>query len=88
LIGLLPVWSRRVTGAASKEDELRIQQAEQLVGEIKRLREGVFGEKGKNAPVVLIGDYNLVGSRKPLDVINAGGLQDVICTAGDGRAYT
>jgi hypothetical protein len=50
--------------------------------------EGAFGEVAKDAPVVLIGDYNLVGSRKPLDIINAAGLCDVICTAGDGTAHT
>ena len=74
--------------AGSNEDDLRIQQAEQLVGEIKRLREGAFGEGIKNAPVVLIGDYNLVGSRKPLDIINAAGLKEVVCKGSDGAAYT
>ena len=76
------------TPTGSKEDGLRVQQAEQLVGEIKRMKEGAFGEEAKNAPVLLIGDYNLVGSRKPLDIINAAGLHDVICTGGDGTAHT
>ena len=74
--------------AGSNEDELRIEHAHKLVEEIKRLREGAFGEAAKTAPVMLIGDYNLVGSRDPLDIINAAGLKDVVCTAGDGTAHT
>jgi len=74
--------------SGSKEDGLRVQQAEQLVGEITRLRDGAFGKEAQSAPVVLIGDYNLVGSRKPLDVINAAGLSDVICSSSNGSAFT
>ncbi len=74
--------------AGSDEDERRIEQARQLVGELKRMRDGAFGELVKNAPVVVIGDYNLVGSRKPLDVLNEAGLTDVVCRAADGSAFT
>ena len=74
--------------AGSQEDMLRIQQAEQIVHEIKRLERGDFGEVAMRAPIVLIGDYNLVGSRKPLDVINAAGLKDVHCTASDNSVHT
>ena len=74
--------------AGSQEDDLRIQQGKQLVGQIKRLKVGEFGNEAKDAPVVLIGDYNLVGSRKPLDVFNSAGLKDVLCRAVDGSAYT
>lgn len=59
-----------------------------MAGEIKRLRDGAFGEAAKDAAIVLIGDYNLVGSRKPLDIINKAGLKDVVCNATDGSAYT
>jgi hypothetical protein len=36
--------------ACSSEDDLRIQQAEQIIGEIKRMRDGAFGEKAQGAP--------------------------------------
>ena len=73
----------------SREDGLRAQQAEQLVGEIKRMRAGEFGEKAKKASVVVIGDYNLVGSRKPVDILNKAGLQDQLFTNPVTRtAYT
>ena len=75
--------------ASSDEDNLRIQQAEQIVGEIKRMREGEIGEKAKDAPIVVIGDYKLVGSRKPLDVLNKAGLADFLMRSPiDGSAYT
>lgn len=73
----------------SAQDRLRVQQAEQLVGEIKRMRDGAFGVDAKVAPLVLIGDYNLVGSRKPLDQLRAAGLKDVLLRfPNDGSAYT
>jgi predicted extracellular nuclease len=73
--------------AGSKEDDLRVQQSQQIVDELKRMRQGEFGEAARNAPVILIGDYNLVGSRNPLDVLNAAGLRDTICRAPDGSAW-
>ena len=73
----------------SDEDGLRIQQANQLVGEIKRIREGELGEAAQNAPVVIIGDYNLVGSRKSVDIFNAAGFEDVMFkNPVTGTAYT
>lgn len=64
--------------AGSREDNLRIQQSLQIVGEIRKLREGAFGDTVKDLPIVVSGDYNLVGSRKPLDVLNDAGLIDVL----------
>ena len=74
--------------AGSTEDDKRIAQFQQIVGEIKRMRDGVFGNKAKDAPVIVVGDYNLVGSRKPVNVLNSAGLSDVVCRAPDGSAYT
>lgn len=73
----------------SREDDLRVQQAQQIVGEIKKMRNGEFGEALANAGVIVLGDYNLVGSRSPLNELNKGGLSDVVlkCPA-DGSAYT
>ncbi len=54
--------------ADSREDLKRIEQARELAGQIQRLRNGDFGEKAKRAGIVVVGDYNLVGSRTPLDI--------------------
>lgn len=53
-----------------------MEQAEQLVQGIKKLRQGGFGENLKDAGIVIVGDYNLVGSRKPLDIVRAAGVKD------------
>ena len=75
--------------AGSEEDRRRIQQVEQLVGEIRRMREGAFGVQAKGAPVILVGNYNLVGSRRPLDGLNAAGLRDFLMRCpSDGSAFT
>ena len=75
--------------AGSPEDKLRVQQSEQIVGEIQKMRGGAYGEKAKFAPVVLIGDYNLVGSRAPLDKLNSSGLNDIALNCPmDGSGYT
>jgi hypothetical protein len=75
--------------AGSREDETRVRQARQLVGQIQRLRDGDFGEKPKGAGIVIVGDYNLVGSRKPLDILKTAGLTDVLMRApAHGATYT
>jgi endonuclease/exonuclease/phosphatase family metal-dependent hydrolase len=60
----------------SREDITRINQAAQIANEIRRLRDGEFGKKLTDAGVVIIGDYNLVGSRMPLEILKAVGLTD------------
>ena len=73
----------------SREDRTRVQQAQQLVRQIQRLRNGEFGEKLSQAGIVIIGDYNLVGSRQPLDIIKTAGNTDWILPGmGDGAAFT
>ena len=71
------------------EDDLRTQHANQLIGAIKRIRIGEFGEKARDASVVVVGDYNLVGSRSPVDILNEAGFQDVMFkNPVTGTAYT
>ena len=74
--------------AGSDEDKLRISEAGKINEAIKKLRDGGFGAAAADAPVVLIGDYNLVGSRKPLDKLYESGLKDILLRARDGSACT
>ncbi|MFK7738049.1 MAG: endonuclease/exonuclease/phosphatase family protein [Pirellulaceae bacterium] len=75
--------------AGSDRDDTRAAQARQIAAEIRRLRAGAFGEKLKSAPVVMVGDYNHVGSSRPLDVLDEVGLADVLARCpSDGSAYT
>ena len=50
---------------------------------------GEYAEKCKDAGILIVGDYNLVGSRKPLDILKKTGLTDLLLKAtGDGATYT
>ncbi len=58
------------TGSA--EDAARVQELTALAATIKQLRDGALGaelDPWRAAPVVVVGDWNLVGSRAPLDVL-------------------
>ena len=69
--------------------EQRVAQARELVDRIQRLRRGQYGERFKDAAVVIVGDYNLVGSRQPLDIIKTAGLTDwLLHRVGDRAAVT
>lgn len=73
----------------SPEDSLRIQQAEQIVGELKKMRNGDFGEAAKDASVVVVGDYNLVGSNIPLQKLLDADLDELLCkNPATGEAAT
>lgn len=73
----------------SQEDALRLQQAEQIVGELKKMRAGEFGEGAREAGVIVVGDYNLVGSETPLRTMIDAGLVDLICkNPANGEATT
>jgi hypothetical protein len=75
--------------AGSWQDETRVYQAQQLAGQIRKLRKGDFGDECRKAGIVVIGDYNLVGSRKPLDILKIAGLTELLLrSAADGAAYT
>jgi endonuclease/exonuclease/phosphatase family metal-dependent hydrolase len=57
-------------GSAADLD--RIAQMQELAATIKKLRDGQLGAEllpWKSAPVVVLGDWNLVGSRTPLDLM-------------------
>ncbi|HBE71324.1 MAG TPA: hypothetical protein DDW52_24525 [Planctomycetaceae bacterium] len=64
--------------AGSEQDLARIAEAQQVVANLRRLRRGEFGSEAAAAGVVILGDFNLVGSRQPLDIIESAGQ----------RAYT
>lgn len=56
----------------SEEDVQRIAETQGMVDTIMGLRNGTLGEPYlpfQNAGIVLIGDWNLVGSRTPLDML-------------------
>lgn len=56
----------------STEDAQRITQMNGVVATLSNLRAGVLGpayEPYRNAPALIIGDWNLVGSRIPLDMV-------------------
>jgi hypothetical protein len=75
--------------ADSEEDRRRVEEVNELLSDINRMRRGEFGEQAQHAGVVVLGDFNLVGSRKPLDLINAAGLKDVLLQCPiDGTAMT
>ncbi|MHC4742407.1 MAG: endonuclease/exonuclease/phosphatase family protein [Planctomycetota bacterium] len=56
----------------SKEDRLRVKQAAEIVVTIDEIHAGQYDEgvsPKKEPAIVILGDFNLVGSRKPLDII-------------------
>lgn len=60
--------------ADSAADQSRVQEMGELAQAIAKLRAGQLGSAllpWRDAPLVVIGDWNLVGSRKPLDVMLA-----------------
>ncbi|MFK7760096.1 MAG: endonuclease/exonuclease/phosphatase family protein [Phycisphaerales bacterium] len=86
-------------GAGSDEDAKRIAQAQQIHGLMLELR-----ERYPDAGMVIGGDYNLVGSRTPLEMIRAGlgingqdltpaptlvlGTQSMLTWTSPGSSYT
>lgn len=58
----------------SQEDQSRIAESQAIANSLAGLRSGRLGSAllpYRNAPVVVVGDFNLVGSRTPLDVLTA-----------------
>ena len=62
--------------AGSPEDKLRVTQAEEIVEQWKRIQAGEFGDELVGAPTIVVGDFNLVGSRQPLEVLTNAGLNE------------
>jgi len=52
----------------SEEDRFRIRQANDIIAVIDEIRKGQHG-KDESPCIVIVGDFNLVGSRTPLDLI-------------------
>jgi len=83
---LLVVFTVRTTCCGyigNPADLARIQQMTELAATVKKLRDGQLGgelDPWRDAPVVVIGDWNLVGSRTPLDLI-------LDATSGPGLAH-
>ncbi|MHB8969632.1 MAG: endonuclease/exonuclease/phosphatase family protein [Pirellulaceae bacterium] len=59
-------------------DQSRVHEVQRLVSQIDRLRAGEFGAHLRNAAVVVVGDYNLVGSRQPLATLESAGLAECL----------
>jgi endonuclease/exonuclease/phosphatase family metal-dependent hydrolase len=59
-------------------DQARVRETLQLARQLQRLRAGEFGEHLRSAAVVVVGDYNLVGSRKPLATLESAGLTEFV----------
>lgn len=56
----------------SEEDRLRIRQANDIIAMIDGIHKGQYGKDeapGTKPAIVIVGDFNLVGSRTPLDLI-------------------
>lgn len=70
----------------SREDLARVQQAKQLAAGIQKIRNREASRELAGAGVVVIGDYNLVGSRKPLDILETAGLSELLLLGVDKRA--
>lgn len=86
---VISVYLRSSGYFGSLEDDLRIQQAQQIVGELKKLRDGEFGDDIKNTPVIVVGDYNLVGSKTPFQTLVDAGMTDLLCkNPSNGEANT
>jgi len=66
----------------SEEDRLRVRQADDIIAAIAEIHRGRHNENGPTdtkPAIVIVGDFNLVGSRTPLDRIigrNSYGLKD------------
>jgi hypothetical protein len=75
--------------AGSPEDDKRMTEVKTLIDEITKMNTGDFGEDLKNVPVMVIGDYNLVGSRKPIDLLREQGFHDYLLRSPvDGSVCT
>ncbi|MBL7189717.1 MAG: hypothetical protein ISS70_25590 [Phycisphaerae bacterium] len=56
----------------SEEDRLRVRQANEILAAVDEINKGEYGKDkapGTKPGIVIVGDFNLVGSRAPLDLI-------------------
>ncbi|WP_168566860.1 endonuclease/exonuclease/phosphatase family protein [Crateriforma spongiae] len=77
-------------GASGTDEDLkRIDEAKAVAVAIDQIRNGDFGDVVSSAPIIVLGDYNLVGSRDPLDIIEAANMAPVTLRSPiDGSAVT
>ena len=61
--------------AGSREDETRVKQSSEVADCLRKLQAGQFGDGWKKTPIVVTGDYNLVGTRRPLSILESLGLK-------------
>ena len=76
--------------AGSREDAMRIEEAAQTVQLLQRFRLGRLGEelaRFADVPVIVAGDWNLVGSNGPREILTAPGvgLEHLVLLTVDGR---
>ncbi|MEM6981081.1 MAG: endonuclease/exonuclease/phosphatase family protein [Planctomycetota bacterium] len=62
----------------SEEDIQRIETMNALTQKIQSLRRGDLGDEYRELPVVVLGDFNLVGSDVPLSCLLDAGLSEVL----------
>ncbi len=77
--GLLVVYSihPKCCGyTGSPEDERRVAQMRELLGDLERARAAEVNRLG-SAPTLVIGDWNLVGSRRPLTQMERAGFNRI-----------
>lgn len=76
----------------SSEDERRISEMGRVLADLDDVRRGIArlpGEQHRIAPAIILGDYNLVGSRIPKDMVrNAGMSAPPIVQTGDYSVST
>ena len=71
---------------SSPEDHRRVLQAESIAKYVKRLQSGDLGAVYRDMPVIVVGDLNLVGTRRPLSVLElVGGLTEARLKSLSGR---
>ena len=73
----------------SPEDQIRMEEAAFVVEAIRKIRSGACGADLVAAGIVVLGDYNLVGSRRPLEIIEQAGMAaSLLRSPVDGSAAT
>jgi hypothetical protein len=80
-IAVLAIHPKCCGHIGSGEDAQRIAQTQDMIQTLDALRASHFGVQYRTAPIVIIGDWNLVGSRTPLTMLENAvdhGLRDWI----------
>ena len=71
----------------SPQDKIRIQQAKHIAQFISGLQSGHLLASCRNLPIIVVGDFNLVGSYEPLRILtHEGGLTEARVASLTGRS--